>query len=128
MIKIIKTDQAPNPVGPYNQATVFNGLVYTAGQIAIDPATNEVVHGDVQAQTRLVMNNLKAVLQSAGSDFSHVIKTTIFIKDMTDFAKVNSVYAEYFDEATAPSRSTVEVSGLPKDVLVEIDCIAEVIG
>ncbi len=128
MKKIIKTDQAPNPVGPYNQATVVNGLVYTAGQIAIDPATNEVVHGDVQAQTRLVMSNLKAVLAAAGSDFSHVIKTTIFIKDMNDFAKINSVYAEFFDEATAPSRSTVEVSRLPKDVLVEIDCIAEVIG
>lgn len=128
MKKIIKTDQAPNPVGPYNQATVVNGLVYTAGQIAIDPSTNEVVHGDVQAQTRLVMNNLKAVLEAAGSDFSHVIKTTIFIKDMNDFAKINAVYAEFFDEATAPSRSTVEVSRLPKDVLVEIDCIAEVIG
>ena len=127
MKTIIKTNKAPNPVGPYNQATVFNGMVFTAGQIAIDPATNTLVHGSIEEQTRLVFSNLNEVLKAAGSDFAHVIKTTVFLKDMNDFPAMNAVYAEYFDEATAPARSAVEAARLPKDVLVEIECIAEVI-
>ncbi|RMF61162.1 MAG: RidA family protein, partial [Calditrichaeota bacterium] len=111
---------------PYNQAIVIGNLVFTAGQVAIDPETNQLLEGDIREQTRLVLENLGAVLKAAGSDFSHVIKTTVFLKNMDDFAAMNEVYAEYFQEA-APARSAVEVSRLPKDVLVEIECIAEVI-
>ena len=128
MKKIIRTDKAPLPVGPYNQAVVINGLVFTAGQIAIDPATNQLLPGDVEAQTRLVMENLRALLNAAGASLERVIKTTIFLKDMNDFPRVNAVYGSFFEEASAPARSTVEVSRLPKDVLVEIECIAEVNG
>lgn len=128
MKKIIRTDKAPLPVGPYNQAVVINGLVFTAGQIAIDPATNQLLPGDVEAQTRLVMENLGALLNAAGASLERVIKTTIFLKDMNDFPRVNAVYGSFFEEASAPARSTVEVSRLPKDVLVEIECIAEVNG
>ncbi|MCB0259646.1 MAG: RidA family protein [Calditrichaeota bacterium] len=128
MKKIIRTDKAPLPVGPYNQAVVINGLVFTAGQIAIDPATNQLLPGDVETQTRLVMENLGALLNAAGASLERVIKTTIFLKDMNDFPRVNAVYGSFFEEASAPARSTVEVSRLPKDVLVEIECIAEVNG
>ena len=128
MKKIIRTDKAPLPVGPYNQAVVINGLVFTAGQIAIDPATNQLLPGDVEAQTRLVMENLGALLNAAGASLERVIKTTIFLKDMNDFPRVNAVYGSFFEAASAPARSTVEVSRLPKDVLVEIECIAEVNG
>ncbi|MCB9088816.1 MAG: RidA family protein [Calditrichae bacterium] len=128
MKKIIRTDKAPLPVGPYNQAVVINGLVFTAGQIAIDPATNQLLPGDVEAQTRLVMENLRALLNAAGASLERVIKTTIFLKDMNDFPRVNAVYGSFFEAASAPARSTVEVSRLPKDVLVEIECIAEVNG
>lgn len=128
MKKIVRTDKAPLPVGPYNQAVIANGLVFTAGQIAIDPATNQLVPGDVEAQTRLVMENLRAVLNAAGTSLERVIKTTIFLKDMNDFPRVNAVYGSSFEAASAPARSTVEVSRLPKDVLVEIECIAEVNG
>ncbi|MCB0289098.1 MAG: RidA family protein [Calditrichaeota bacterium] len=128
MKKIVRTDKAPLPVGPYNQAVVINGLVFTAGQIAIDPATNQLLPGDVEAQTRLVMENLGALLNAAGASLERVIKTTIFLKDMNDFPRVNAVYGSFFEEASAPARSTVEVSRLPKDVLVEIECIAEVNG
>lgn len=128
MKKIIRTDKAPLPVGPCNQAVVINGLVFTAGQIAIDPATNQLLPGDVEAQTRLVMENLGALLNAAGASLERVIKTTIFLKDMNDFPRVNAVYGSFFEAASAPARSTVEVSRLPKDVLVEIECIAEVNG
>ena len=128
MKKIVRTDKAPLPVGPYNQAVVINGLVFTAGQIAIDPATNQLLPGDVETQTRLVMENLRALLNAAGASLERVIKTTIFLKDMNDFPRVNAVYGSFFEEASAPARSTVEVSRLPKDVLVEIECIAEVNG
>ena len=128
MKKIVRTDKAPLPVGPYNQAVVINGLVFTAGQIAIDPATNQLLPGDVETQTRLVMENLGALLNAAGASLERVIKTTIFLKDMNDFPRVNAVYGSFFEEASAPARSTVEVSRLPKDVLVEIECIAEVNG
>jgi len=121
--RIVKTDQAPDPVGPYNQAVIANGMVYTAGQIAIDPTTNQLMEGTVEEQAHQVMKNLGAVLAEAGSSFGKVVKTTIYLKSMDDFTAVNAVYGTFFDEE-APARSTVEVSRLPKDVLVEIDCIA----
>jgi len=120
---IVKTSDAPDPVGPYNQAVCAGGMVYTAGQIAIDPSTNQLLDGSVEEQAHQVMKNLGAVLAAAGSSFDNVVKTTIFLKSMDDFATVNAVYGTFFAE-NAPARSTVEVSRLPKDVLVEIDCIA----
>ena len=123
--KIIETDKAPKPIGPYSQAVQYGNLLFTSGQIAINPATGELSNGNVEEQTNLVLDNLKAVLSEAGSSLDKVIKTTIFLKDMNDFAKVNEVYSNYFD-ASKPARSTVEVSCLPKNVLVEIDCIAAV--
>ena len=124
--KIIQTALAPAPVGPYNQAIVATGkMLFVSGQIAIDPATNQLVYdGDVAKQTEQVMANLAAILKEAGANFADIVKTGVFLKDMNDFATVNGVYARYFDEATAPARACVEVARLPKDVLVEIDCIA----
>lgn len=123
MKKIVKTNQAPAPVGPYNQAIIAGDFVFTAGQIAIDPATGQLAENDIQQQTRLVIQNLKAVLEAAGSDLSQVIKTTVFLKDMNDFSAMNDVYAEFFSE-NSPARSAVEVARLPKDVLVEMECVA----
>jgi 2-iminobutanoate/2-iminopropanoate deaminase len=125
MKKIIKTADAPNPVGPYNQAVIAGGFVFTAGQIAIDPKTDQLLDGDVQEQTRLVLKNLSAILRAAGSDLGKVVKTTVYLKSMAEFPLMNEVYAEFFAE-NSPARSTVEVSRLPTDVLVEIDCVAEV--
>ena len=124
--KIIRTDQAPAPVGPYNQAIAASGtMIFLAGQIALDPQTGKIVgEGDVVAQTKQVMSNIKAVLTEAEADWSNVVKTSVFLKDLADFVAVNQVYGEYFDESTAPARACVEVSRLPKDVLVEIECIA----
>jgi 2-iminobutanoate/2-iminopropanoate deaminase len=124
--QIIQTDLAPAPVGPYNQAIVATGrMVFVSGQIAIDPATNKLVYdGDVAKQTEQVMANMAAILKASGASFEDVVKTGVYLKDMNDFAKVNAIYAGYFDEATAPARACVEVARLPKDVLVEIDCIA----
>jgi len=122
--KIFNSPQAPTPIGPYNQAVVANNLVYTAGQIAIDPKTNQVSSGGIAEQTRQVLSNLKAVLEGAGSSISKVIKCTVFLKDMNDFAAMNTVYAEFFESTTAPARSTVEVARLPKDVLIEIEAVA----
>ena len=124
--KIIRTDQAPAPVGPYNQAIAASGtMIFLAGQIALDPQTGKIVgEGDVVAQTKQVMSNIKAVLTEAEADWSNVVKTSVFLKDLADFVAVNQVYGEYFDELTAPARACVEVSRLPKDVLVEIECIA----
>lgn len=123
---IIQTDNAPAPVGPYNQAIVATGkMLFVSGQISINPTTNQLVHsGDVAKQTEQVMANLAAILQAAGASWQDVVKTGVFLKDMNDFATVNGIYARYFDEATAPARACVEVARLPKDVLVEIDCIA----
>ncbi|MBE9030023.1 RidA family protein [filamentous cyanobacterium LEGE 11480] len=123
---VIQTKDAPAPVGPYNQAIAASGqMLFLSGQIALDPQTGALVgEGDVVQQTEQVMTNLQAVLQAGGSNFSQVIKTQVFLKDMNDFATVNAVYAKYFDEASAPARACVEVARLPKDVLVEIDCIA----
>jgi 2-iminobutanoate/2-iminopropanoate deaminase len=124
--QIIQTNLAPAPVGPYNQAIIATGkMLFVSGQIAIDPATNQLVHnGDVAKQTEQVMANLAAILKEAGATFEDVVKTGVFLKDMNDFTTVNGIYARYFDEANAPARACVEVARLPKDVLVEIDCIA----
>ena len=124
--KVIFTNQAPAPVGPYNQAIAATGqMIFVAGQIALDPGSGAIVgEGDVVKQTQQVMTNLEAILDTAGASFNQVVKTTVFLADMNDFAAVNGIYAQYFDEATAPARACIQVSRLPKDVLVEIDCIA----
>ncbi|MGD1950919.1 MAG: RidA family protein [Leptolyngbyaceae cyanobacterium] len=124
--RIIQTDQAPAPVGPYNQAIVASGeMVFASGQVALDPSSEALVgDGDVAAQTKQCLDNLSAVLAAAGATMADVVKTSVFLKDMNDFGTMNGVYATYFDEATAPARACVEVARLPKDVLVEIECIA----
>ena len=120
----ISTDKAPNPIGPYSQAVIAQGkLLYTAGQVAIDPATSQVVAGDIKMQTRQVLKNIEAVLNAGGASLSTVIKTTVFLKDMNEFAGMNEVYAEFFS-GSKPARSTVEVARLPRDVKVEIEAIA----
>ncbi|MGA1621930.1 MAG: RidA family protein [Synechocystis sp.] len=123
-MKIIQTSHAPAPVGPYNQAIAANGFLFVAGQIALDPQTMTIAAEDVQGQTTQVMKNLEAILKEAGCEWKHIVKTTVFLSDMNNFATVNAIYAQYFDEAIAPARACVEVSRLPKDVLVEIDCVA----
>ena len=123
MKDIIATTHAPQAIGPYSQATKANGLIFTAGQIALVPATGQVIEGGIAAQTERVMENLKGVLEAAGSSLHKVVKTTVFLKDMGDFAAMNEVYGRYF-AAAPPARSTVEVARLPKDVRVEIDVIA----
>ena len=123
MREIVSTKDAPQAIGPYSQAIKANGFVFTSGQIAIDPATQQVVSGDVAAQTERVLRNLSEILEAAGSGLGKVVKSTVFLKSMDDFAAMNAVYAKYFSSAP-PSRSTVEVARLPRDVLVEIDVIA----
>jgi 2-iminobutanoate/2-iminopropanoate deaminase len=122
--KIIFTDKAPAPIGPYNQAVLVGNTLFTSGQIALNPQTMELVLDDIETETKQVMENMKAVLEAAGMTFDNVVKTTIFIMDMGDFARINTVYASYFDEATAPARETVQVAGLPKGVNVEISMTA----
>ena len=122
--KIIYTDKAPAPIGPYNQAVLVNNTLYTSGQIALDPKTMELVLEDIETETKQVMENMKAVLAAAEMTFADVVKTTIFIMNMGDFARINAVYGSYFDEATAPARETVQVACLPKNVNVEISMIA----
>ncbi len=124
MKKIINTSKAPAPIGPYNQATLIKDTLYISGQIPIDPATGELVEGDIKKETKQSMENLKAILEEAGMTFEHVVKSTIFIKDMHQFAQINEVYGTYFDADTAPARETVEVANLPKFVNVEISMIA----
>lgn len=121
--KVIQTDQAPAPIGPYNQAVAAGGFLFISGQICIKPDTGEMNNSDIQAETHQVMHNLKAVLQEAGMDFSNVVKTTIFLSDMTLFSEVNEIYGKYF-EGDFPARETVAVKGLPKNVNVEISMIA----
>ena len=121
--QVIHTDKAPKAIGPYSQAIRTDTMIYTAGQTALDPATMELVPGGIEEQTRQVLNNLRSVLEAAGSSFEHVVKTTVFLKDMNDFAKMNAIYAEYFGE-NRPARSTVAVAGLPKGGIVEIEVIA----
>ena len=123
MIDVVSTPAAPKALGPYSQALVAGGFVFCSGQIPIDPATNSISAATVEEQTRQSIKNLSAVLEAAGSSLSKVVKTTVFIKDMNDFAAVNGVYAEMFGDAK-PARSCVEVARLPKDVKVEIECIA----
>jgi 2-iminobutanoate/2-iminopropanoate deaminase len=121
--KIIRTENAPAPIGPYNQAVQGGNMLFISGQIALDPVTGNLVLDDIQAETRQVMNNLKAILLEAGMAFSNVFKTTIFLMDMGQFALVNEVYGSYFQD-NAPARETVQVAGLPKGVNVEISMIA----
>ena len=124
MKTIITTTNAPAPIGPYNQAILKNGMLFTSGQIAIDPKTGELVLDNIETETKLVMENLKAILTEAGMTFENVLKSTIFISDMNNFATINKVYGSYFKEATAPARETVQVAKLPKAVNVEISVIA----
>ena len=122
--KIVSTSSAPAAIGPYSQAVVHAGLVYTSGQIALDPDTMELVAGGIEEQTRRVLDNLSAVLEAAGSSLEHVLKTNVYLKDMGEFAVMNAIYGTYFSEQAPPARATVEVARLPKDVAVEIDCVA----
>jgi len=123
--KIIFTDKAPAPIGPYNQAVLVNETtLYTSGQIALHPQTMELVLDDIETETKQVMENMKAVLEAANMTFDNVVKTTIFIMDMNDFTRINTVYGSYFDEKIAPARETVQVACLPKNVNVEISMIA----
>ena len=124
MKKIITTHKAPQPIGPYNQAVLVGDMLYTSGQIAIHPETGDLVMDSIQVETTQVMENLKAVLEAANMTFENVIKSSIFISDMNSFAAINAVYGQYFNEATAPARETVEVANLPKFVNVEISVIA----
>jgi 2-iminobutanoate/2-iminopropanoate deaminase len=122
--KIIQTPNAPAPIGPYNQAVLVGNTLYISGQIPMDPGSGKLVEGDIKKETKQSMENLKAILTEAGMDFSDVVKTSIFVKDMHQFAQINEVYGAYFDTATAPARETVEVANLPKFVNVEISMIA----
>lgn len=124
MKKIIYTDKAPAPIGPYSQAVLINNTLYTSGQIALHPQTGELVQDDIETETKQVMENMKAVLEAAGMSFENVIKSTIFISNMDDFARINTVYGSYFNEKTAPARETVQVARLPKNVNVEISMVA----
>jgi len=122
-LRTIRTDRAPGAIGPYSQAIVAGNLVFTAGQIPLDPATGELVQGDVAAQTERVIENLRAILEAAGSSLTKVVKTTVFLADMDDFAAMNEVYARYFGDHR-PARSTVQAARLPRDVRVEIEAVA----
>ena len=124
MKKIIFTHKAPAPIGPYNQAILVDTTLYTSGQIALDPATMELVLDDIETETKRVMDNLKAVLDAADMTFENVIKSSIFIMNMGDFTRINTVYGSYFNEETAPARETVQVACLPKNVNIEISMIA----
>ncbi len=127
MKKIIHSKRAPEPIGPYSQAIQLDNLIFTSGQVAIDPETGNLINGDVKIQTKRVLENLRAVLEEAGASLDTVVKTTIYLKQMDDFAVVNEIYAGYFNRSL-PARSTIEVARLPKDVLIEIDCIAHSAG
>lgn len=124
--KVIQTDKAPAPVGPYNQAIAASGqMIFVAGQIPLDPTSGQIVgEGDVAAQTEQAIANLTAILEAGGATLDNVVKTSVFLKDMNDFAAMNAVYAKHFGDESAPARACVEVARLPKDVLVEIECIA----
>ncbi len=124
MKEIISTKKAPDAIGPYNQATAFEKLIFTSGQIALNPETMEIVEGGIQEQTRTVMENLKAVLEEGGSSYNNVLKTNCYLSDMDNFTAFNEIYGEYFNAEDAPARATVAVKTLPKNVLVEVDAIA----
>jgi 2-iminobutanoate/2-iminopropanoate deaminase len=127
MRETVSTDNAPKAIGPYSQAVVWNGIAYLSGQIPLNPATNQLLEGDIAAQTERVLENLKAVLEACGASLESVLKTTVFLKDMGDFPKMNEVYSRYFVTNT-PARSTVQAAKLPRDVSVEIDAIAAVLS
>ncbi|MBK8490479.1 MAG: RidA family protein [Saprospirales bacterium] len=124
MKKIINTDQAPNQVGPYNQSVLANGMLFISGQIAINPADNTLVTGDIETETHQVLKNLGAILKQAGLTYDDIVKCSVFVSDMHNYARINAVYAQYFEEDRAPARELVEVSNLPKFVNVEISAIA----
>ena len=123
MKEIVLTDRGPKPIGPYSQAVKANGFLFASGQIALDPQTNEFIGGDIRQQTERVIANIKGVVEASGSNLGHVVKTTVFLKDMSDFSAMNEVYAKFFSVAP-PARSTVQAARLPKDALVEIEFIA----
>jgi len=123
MRDLVLTDRGPKPIGPYSQAVRANGFLFVSGQIALDPKSGEMLAGDIAQQSERVMENVKGIVEAAGSKMAHVVKTTVFLKDMNDFAAMNEVYARYFP-AAPPARSTVQVSRLPKDALVELEVIA----
>ena len=123
MKNVVTTDRGPKPIGPYSQAIKANGFIFLAGQVALDPKTGELVGSEIRQQTERALENIKGILEAAGVNLHHVIKTTVFLKDMNDFAGMNEIYARYFT-AAPPARSTVQVSRLPKDALVEIEVIA----
>ena len=124
MKKIIKTDKAPLPVGPYNQAVLVDKTLYISGQVAINPENNEVIKGSVEDATKLIMKNIQSILDEAGFNFKDVVRSKIYLTDMNNFAKVNAIYGSYFEKNYEPARTTIEVSGLPLGVEVEIDMIA----
>jgi len=125
MKNVVTTDRGPKPIGPYSQAIKANGFIYLSGQVALDPKSGEMAGTDIRQQTERTLENIKGILEAAGANLHHVIKTTVFLKDMNDFSAMNEVYARYFTSAP-PARSTVQVSRLPKDALVEIEMIAAV--
>ncbi|HVS74659.1 MAG TPA: RidA family protein [Candidatus Acidoferrales bacterium] len=125
MKAVVLTDRGPKPIGPYSQAIKANGLLFVSGQVALDPKTGEMLNGDIRQQTERVLENLKGILEAGGSSLHHVVKTTVFLKDMNEFTAMNEVYARYFT-ATPPARATVQVARLPKDALVEIEAFATV--
>jgi len=125
MRDIVLSDRGPRPIGPYSQAIKVNGLLFVSGQVSIDPKTNEFAPGDIRQQTERTLENVKGIVEAAGSKLSHVVKSTVFLKNMSDFAAMNEVYARYFP-AAPPARSTVEVARLPKDALVEMEVIATI--
>ncbi|NJB85305.1 2-iminobutanoate/2-iminopropanoate deaminase [Lewinella marina] len=124
--QIVSTDQAPAPVGAYNQATLANGVLYVSGQIALHPESGDLITTDIEAETEQVMENLKAIVEAAGSSMEQILKCEVFVSDMENFGRINTVYARYFNEDTAPARALVQVANLPKYVNVEISCIAVV--
>lgn len=126
MKQIINTPSAPAPIGPYNQSTLFNGMLFVSGQIALDPATGELVLENIEAETHRVLQNVQAILEAAGSSFEKVLKASVFVKDMNMFSRINAVYGEYFNPEWAPARELVQVAELPRFVNVEISVIATV--
>lgn len=124
MKRIVRTDKAPAPIGPYNQAIIHNDTLYVSGQIGLDPVSGELITSDIESETRRVLENIRAILEEAGLTFRDVVKASVFVKDMNLFSRINAVYAEYFEEATAPARELVEVANLPRFVNIEISVIA----
>jgi 2-iminobutanoate/2-iminopropanoate deaminase len=124
MKKIVNTPNAPAPVGPYNQSTMYNGMLFVSGQIAIDPSTGDLINETIEAETHQVMKNLRNILEAADMTFENVLKASVFVADMHNYSRINAVYAEYFNEDTAPARELVEVANLPKFVNIEISVIA----